>query len=49
MAAMGNLHGRCIVITVGDNDFNTEALQLDNDLLAKLAASTQQYTGGSGG
>ncbi|MNF05344.1 hypothetical protein D3C80_2050480 [compost metagenome] len=40
MAAMGDLHGWRIGVTVDCNHFNAKALQLDDHLLAQLTAAT---------
>ena len=47
MAAMGNLHGRCIGVAIDGDHFDPQTLQFDDNFFAQLAAATQQYAGRS--
>ncbi len=42
VAAVRHLHGWCIGVAVDRYDFHAKPLQLNNQLLAKLAAATEQ-------
>jgi len=39
MAAVGDLHRRCVCVAIGGDDLHAEALQLDRDFLAQLPGS----------
>lgn len=49
VAAMRDLHGRRVGVAVDGNHLHAQALQFDDQLLAELAATTEQDTGGAGG
>ena len=52
MAAMCDLHGRSIRVTIHGDDFAAETLQFDDDFLAQLAGAEEhdfRCGGGEGG
>ena len=48
MAAMCDLHARCVRVAIHCDHFATEALQGDDDFLAQLAAAKQHDARGRG-
>ena len=49
VAAMRDLHRRRVVVAVGGDHLDAEALQLDRHFLAQLARAEQQHAGGARG
>ena len=47
VAAVGNLHGRCIGVAVNGDHFDPQTLQFDDNFFAQLTAATQHDAGRS--